>query len=286
MPGVVLRDGTRLASPHGPLTEANVQFPRRNISIPSAEVACIIYERFPAALIANASDGQTGALLPGGDFFSGTIRGADAEAVKVFNPIFGLRRLDAHNHEVLAAVIRPARLLGTLYEFRTADGSLFGADNFGVDRGITLRHPLYDGLRLASNEVVEIRAGGSRCRALASMSQLHAEPPEGLKLVPDVGFVTDTKTVTTCQVPPGFTEFVARVAPGEGIAAGQRIVFTVFANGTPIARSGLLTAGDPPQALRVALGGAKGIMLRVESAAGPAGATATGRWLQPFFLRR
>jgi len=38
VPGVVLRDGTRLASPHGPLTEVNVQFSKRNISVPSAEV--------------------------------------------------------------------------------------------------------------------------------------------------------------------------------------------------------------------------------------------------------
>jgi hypothetical protein len=286
VPGVVLRDGTRLAAPHGPLSEANVQFPKRGISIPAAEVACIIFARFPAALIANASDGQTGALLPGGDFFSGTIRGADAEAVKVFNPIFGLRRLDARNHEVLAAVIRPARMLATQYEFRTADGSLFGADNFGVDRGIVVRHPLYDSLRLASNEVVEIRAGANRCRALATMSQLHAEPAEGLRILPDEGFTADTKTVISCPVPAGFTEFVARVAPGEKLSPGHRVVFTVIANGTPLARSAPQTAGDPPQAMRVALNGARGIVLRVDIAAGPASSVATGRWIQPLFLRR
>lgn len=284
VPGVVLRDGTRLAGPHGALTDANVQFSKRSISIPSAEIACIVFDRFPAALIANASDGQTGALLPGGDFFSGTIRGADASGVKVFNSIFGLRQLSAR--EVLAAVIRPARMLATQYEFRTADGSLFGADNFGIDRGITLRHPLYDGLRIASNEVVEIRAGANRCRPLATMSQLHAEPAEGMRVVPDEGFTADTKTVTSCPVPAGFTEFVARVAPGETLSPGHRIVFTVIANGIPIGRSAPQGAGDPPQALRVSLNGARGIMLRVEIAAGPTGSVATGRWIQPLFLRR
>lgn len=286
VPGVMLRDGTRLASPHGPLTEATVPFPKRNVSIPSAEIAWIVYDRFPAAFVANASEGQTGALLPGGDFFSGTVRGADAEAVKVFNSIFGLRRLDARQREVLAAVIRPSRALTAQYEFRTADGSLFGADNFVLDRsGVTLRNSLYDGLKIATAELVEIRAGASRCQPLVSIPQLHAEPPEGQQVIPDVGIVTDTKTVTTCPVPAGFTEFLARVAPGEDVGAGQRIVFTVYVNGTPIARSAPQTAGDPPQVLRVALSGARSVMLRVETG-GPAAKAATGRWLQPLFLRR
>lgn len=288
VPGIVLRDGSRLAGPHGSLAEANVQFPKRGVSIPFTEVACIVYERFPVALMANASDGQTGALLTGGDFFSGTIAkgAADAYGVKVFNSIFGLRRFDARNHEVLAAVTGPVRMLATNYEFRTADGSLFGADNFGIDRGIVLRHPIYDSLRIAASEVVEIRAGANRCRALITIPQLNAEPAEGLRIVPDEGFTADTKTVVSCPVPAGFNEFVARVAPGETLPAGHRIVFTVIANGAPLARSTPQTAGDPPQALRVALNGARGIILRIDLAAGPAGSVAPGRWIQPLFLRR
>jgi hypothetical protein len=67
---------------------------------------------------------------------------------------------------------------------------------------------------------------------------------------------------------------------------GQRIVFTVIANGAPLTRSTPQTAGDPPQALRVALNGARGIVLRVDLATGAAGSVATGRWIQPLFLRR
>jgi hypothetical protein len=286
VPGVVLRDGSRLPAPFGPLTEAMVQFPKRKLSIPATEIAWIIYQRFPAALATNASAGQTGALLPGGDFFSGPVRGADSEAVKVFNAIFGLRRLEASQREVLAAVLQTARPLAAQYEFRTADGALLGADNFGSERtGVTLRNAFYDGLKLASNELAEIRAGTNRCRALATLPQLHAEPPTGLQISPDRALVTDTKTVTTCAVPPGFTEFVVRVAAGDDLPAGQRLTFTIYANENPVTRSSPLGRGDPAQPLRIGLNGARGLTLRVESTGGPT-ATASGRWMQAFFLRR
>jgi len=285
-PGVVLRDGSRLTAPFGPLSEPAIAFPKRNLAIPSGEIAWIIYQRFPAAIASNAPAGQTGALLPGGDFFAGTIRGADAEAVKVFHSIFGLRRLEARQREVLAAVLRAARPLAAQYEIRTTDGALFGVENFGPERtGVTLRHALYDGLKLAADEVVEIRAGANRCRVLATLPQLRAEPPDGMRLGPEGALITDINTVATCAVPPGFTEFVTRVAPGAGLPAGQRIVFTIYADGKPVARTTPLAAGDPAQPLRVALNAARGLTFRVESASGPA-AGGSGRWMQAFFLRR
>jgi len=287
VPGVMLTDGSRLPGPYSALTDATVRFPKRNnLSIPSAEIAWIIYQRFPAALAANAPAGETGALLPGGDFFSGTVRGADAEAVKVFNEIFGPRRLDARKGEVFAAVLRPARPLTVQYEFRTVDGGLFGADVFAAEHsGATLRSQLYDGLKLATAEIVEIRAGLNRCRLLSSIPQLHAEPATGLRIAPEGGLITESKAMITCPVPPGFTEFVTRVAPGEDVAAGQFVIFTIYVNGTPVARSNAQTAGGPPQVLRIPLNAARALSLRVDSS-GPAGATATGRWMQSIFVRR
>ncbi len=286
VPGVILTDGSRLAAPFGALTDPAIKFPKRNLTISSAEIAWIIYQRFPVAFLANAPAGETGALLPGGDFFSGTIRGADAEAVKVMNSIFGQRRLDSRQHEVFAAVLRAARPLAAQYEIRTTDGSVLGAESLATERtALTLRSPLYDGLKIPVNEIAEIRAGSNRCRSLASIPQVRAEPPAGLRTTPEGGVIMDTKTVTTCPVPAGFTEFVTRVAPGEDAVAGQRIVFSIYANGTAIARSNPMAAGEPPQALRVSLNGARVILLRVE-AGGPAGAVPSGRWIQPLFLRR
>lgn len=285
-PGAVLRNGVRLAAPVSGLTTANAQFPKRGISIPTTEIAWLVYQPFPENLAASAPAGQTGALLPGGDFFSGTIRGADMEAAKIFNSIFGLRRFEARSRDLLAVVLRDTRPLAAQYEIRTSDGSLFGADNFGLERtGVLLRSPLYDNLTLAPAEVLEIRTGALRCRPLASMPQLHAEPVAGLQKMPDGSLVTETRTVVTCAVPAGFTEFVARIAPGADLPAGQRLVFQVFGDGQPLARSEPIMAGAAPQAMRVTLGNARGLMLRVESS-DPRAPVATGRWLQAFLLRR
>ncbi len=287
VPGVVLRDGSRLPAPFSSPNEPTIRFSKRNLSVASTEVAWIVYGRFAASLAANAPAGQTGALLPGGDFFSGTVRGADAEAVKISNPIFGPRRFDARRDEVLAAVLQPVRPVASQYEIRGTDGGSYAVENFGLDRsGVTLRHALYDGLKLAPTEVAEIRAGTNRCRALATLPQLHAEPSTGLKIAADGVLTTDLHTVTTCAVPPGFTEFVIRVAAGNETPAGQRLIFTIYANGNPVGRSAALAAGVPPQPLRIALNGARGIVLRVEAeGAGPA-TSASGRWIQGFFLRR
>ena len=285
-PGAVLRNGVRLAAPLGALNTPNVQFPKRGISIPTGEIAWLIYQQFPAALAANAPAGQTGALLPGGDFFSGTIRGADMDAAKVFNPIFGLRRLEGRQRDLLAVVLRDARPLTAQYEIRTSDGSVFGVDNFGLERtGVLLRHPLYDNIMLMPAEVLEIRAGAQRCRALATLPQLHAEPVTGLQKQPDGTLVAETRAVITCAVPPGFTEFSVRVAPGDDLAPGQRVIFRIFGDGIALARSEPVGAGSPPQSLSVALNGARGLILRIEPVDGRA-PVATGRWLQAFFLKR
>jgi hypothetical protein len=287
VPGVMLRDGTRLAAPYSALTEPAVQFPKRpGLSIPSAEIAWVIYQRFPSALAANAIAGQTGALLPGGDFFSGTIRSADADAVKVMNTIFGPRRLEVRQKQVLAAILRPAQPTAALFEFRTTDGALFCAENFTADRSsVTLQNAVYNGLKLPAAEIAEIRSGSNRCRPLATTPQLRAEPSAGLHPQPDGILVSDAATVITCPVPQGFTEFVVRVAPAENLAAGLRVAFTVFVNGNPVARSTPQAVGDPAQPMRVAVTGAKTISLRVD-VGGPPGSAASGRWMQAFFLRR
>ncbi len=218
------------------------------------------------------------------DFFSGTVRGADAEAVKVFNEIFGPRRLDARKGEVFAAVLRPARPLTVQYEFRTADGGLFGADVFAAEHsGATLRSQLYDGLKLPTAEIVEIRAGLNRRRPpsfdppIARGACIGTSRGSGRRIEPP--------RRSSRSVPPGFTEFITRVAPGEDVVAGQRVVFTIYVNGAPVARSTPQGAGDPPQALRIPLNAARVLNLRVDSN-GPAGTTVTGRWMQCLFVRR
>ena len=202
-PGVVLRNGVRLAAPWGPFNDPNVKFPKRKLTLPAEEIAWIIYGRFPAELAANVPAGQTGALLPKGDFFAGTIKGADAAAAKVFNPIFGLRTFNAH--DLYALVLRDTHVPAAQFEVRTADGSLFAADSLVPSQnGVTIKHTLYDNLLLGAAEVIDIRAGANRCRPLGTMAEMHAEPLDGLNLLADRGFTLATKSAANCVVPARF----------------------------------------------------------------------------------
>jgi hypothetical protein len=82
-----------------------------------------------------------------------------------------------------------------------------------------------------------------------------------------------------------FTEFMAKVAADESTPPGQRMVFSITADGKSIARSTALAAGDPAQNLRVTLSGARSLLLRVDATA-DAPPDTRGHWIQAFFLRR
>jgi hypothetical protein len=282
--GIVLRSGLRLAAPWGPFNDPVIKFPKRNISVPAEEIAWIVYTPFPAELAANVPAGQTGALLPKGDFFAGTIKGADAAAAKVFNPIFGQRTFSSR--EIHALVLRDPHVPQAPYEVRTADGSLFAADYLALDRpGVTIKHLLYDNLLLGAAEITNIRAGANRCRPVPTLVPTQAEPADGMQVLPERGFTTAAKCVVNCVVPTGFTEFVAKVAADDSSPAGQRMIFNVTADGRSVARSTALAPGDSPQNLHIPLTGTRNLVLRIETAAN-AGPEVRGRWIQAFFLRR
>jgi len=283
-PGVVLRNGVRLAAPWGPFNDPVIKFPKRHLTVPAEEIAWIIYTRFPAELAANIPAGQTGVLLPKGDFFAGTIKGADADAAKVFNPVFGSRTFPAQ--DLHALVLRDAHVPAAQYEVRTADGSLFAADSLVPSpTGVTVKHTLYDNLLLDATEVIDIRAGSNRCRPLATLAEMHAEPPGSFSPLTDRGFTLAANSVVNCVVPAGFTEFTAKVAPDENTPPGQRLIFSVSADGRPVARSTPIAAGDPPQNLRITLSGVRNLILRVDAVGNPV-PDLRGHWIQAFFLRR
>jgi hypothetical protein len=281
--GVVLRNGVRLAAPWGPFNDPVIKFPKRNLALPAEEIAWIVYTRFPVELATNIPGGQTGVLLPKGDFFGGTIRGADATEAKILNPVFGPRTF--HEREIHALILRDMHGPAAQYEVLTRDGSLFTADSLATSgTGVTIKSAFYD-LALDSGEIIEIRAGANRCRPLATLGQMHAEPPEGLQILADRGFNLSPKSVASCAVPQGFTEFAAKVAAADDTPAGQRVVFSVFADGRLLVRSPALAAGDPAQNLHAALSGTHNLILRVDASAN-AGPDLSGHWVQAFLLRR
>ena len=301
-PGLVLAGGARIAGPFSSLTEPVVQFDRKHIAIPGSEVAWVVYQPLSARLAAQLPRAKTGALLPGGDFFEGAPRSGDSNTARILNPIFGPRMFDARKKEIALLVLREVRPQPSAFDVITRDGSIYPAfDVIARDAtGVTLRHPLYDGLHIPVADLVEIRAGATRLTPLDSLDPPRVDPPPGreaascfaagkaidggtLKLgsrVVAAGFESVAGASLAWSLPPGAVNFLALAAPGSSTPPGQKLVFTVHADNRLMASSPPVGAGDPPVVLRCALPGGGRLTLRIEGSSG------SGTWAEPVLLRR
>jgi hypothetical protein len=292
-PGLVLTSGTRIAGEFSALGEGPVRFPGKNITIPGGEVAWAIYQPFGSALAVQVPRDKTGALLAGGDFFEGTIKAADAASAKVLNPVFGPRLFDAKRREFHAVILRAVKPQAAGFEIVTRDGSRYAALDVAVREAgfATLRHSLYDGLKLPLAELAEIRASPTRYLALAARppskvlsgrergfsagASLDGSPLKLAGKSAGRGFESAAGTSVSWAISGGGV-FIARVAPG----AGEKLVFSVHADNRAVFQSSPLSAGAPPQLIRCAVPAAGTLTLRVEGIAG------TGVWSEPVLLHR
>jgi hypothetical protein len=98
---------------------------------------------------------------------------------------------------------------------------------------------------------------------------------------PARGFESSANTVVTWDMPAGATAFIARVAPGAAMPAGQKAAFTLYADGKLLARTPALASTDAPGLLRAPLpANAKLLSVRAEATSG------TAVWGEPILLRR
>ena len=301
-PGLVLAGGARIAGAFSSLSEPVVKVALKQIAIPGKEVAWAVYLPLSSQLVAQIPRGKIGALLPGGDFFEGPLKGGDSNSARVLNPIFGPRIFDARKKEIHALILREITPQPAVFDVVTRDGSIYPAlDVVARDAsGVTLRHPLFDGLRIAVADLVEIRASASRLTPLDSFKPARIDPAPNrdaancfasnqsldggpLRLgnrVVAAGFESAAGATVWWSLPPGAGTFVALVAASASTPGGQKISFTVYAENKLVARSPLLGAGDPPVVLRCALPNAAKLTLRIEGAEG------AGTWAEPVLLRR
>lgn len=84
------------------------------------------------------------------------------------------------------------------------------------------------------------------------------------------GFECATGAAVWWKPPPAAGTFFAIVAPGASTPAGQRLTFSVYADGKVAGRSAPLAAGDPPAVLRCTVPGAESLVLRIEGTGGAA----------------
>ena len=301
-PGLVLAGGARIAGAFSSLSEPVVKVALKQIAIPGKEVAWAVYLPLSSQLAAQIPRGRIGALLPGGDFFEGPPKGGDSNTARVLNSIFGPRIFDARKKEIHALILREIVLQSAVFDVVTRDGSIYPAlDVVARDAsGVTLRHPLFDGLRVPFADLVEIRASASRLTPLDSFKPARVDPAPGreaancfavnraldggpLRLgnrAVAAGFESAAGATVWWSLPPGGGTFVALVAASPSTPGGQKLAFTVYAENKLIARSPLLGAGDPPVVFRCALPNTAKLTLRIEGAAG------AGTWAEPVLLRR
>lgn len=301
-PGLVLTGGARITGVFSSLSESVIKFERKRIAIPGKDVAWVIYQPFGAKLAAQIPRGKFGALMPEGDFFEGTPRAADANTAKVLNPLFGPRSFDARKKDIFALILREPQPQTSVFEVLTRDGSIYPAlDVLAPDAtGITIRHPLYDGLRIPVAELVEIRASASRLTPLDTAKPARIDAPPGreasecfagnlsigggpLKIGNqgvESGFESVTGAALWWKAPAAPGTFVVRVAAGPSTPSGQKVSFAVYAGGRLVGRSPQLGPNDSAVVLRCALPGAGDLILRVEGTAG------SGIWAEPMLLKR
>ena len=301
-PGLVLTGGARIAGAFSSLNDPAVKVAAKQIAIPGKEIAWAIYQPLSAQLAAQIPRGKTGAFLPGGDFFEGPSKGGDSNTARVLNPIFGPRIFDARKKEIHALILREVAPQAAVFDVVTRDGSIYPAlDVMARDAGgVTLRHPLYDGLRILAADLVEIRASASRLTPLDSYKPARVDPAPGreaancfaanlaldggpLRLgnrVVAAGFESAAGATIWWSLPAGAGTFVALVAASPSTPGGQKLAFTVYAGNRLVGRSPLLGAGDPPVVFRCALPDSAKLTLRIEGAAG------AGTWAEAVLLRR
>jgi hypothetical protein len=305
-PGVVLRNGVRVAGPFGAIDDPVVPVGRRELKVPGPEIAWVVYEPIAAAMVAAVPAGKTGAILPGGDFFEGKLRGIDGATIKLLSPIFGPRNFSPVRRDLLALALREMRPVPVSYEVRLSDGSVLSAETLTVDKGELLLHGGFlDGNRLDVKDVVEIRAGAARYQSLATARPARVDPPLGITAeaafgvdqtlaggaftLPDRPIQHYLDTMVGCTpawaVPAGMALFSAVIVVPPSVPVNYKLVFAVYADGRPVFRSPPMTNADPPQTIHATFPPARALALRVEPQF-PTNATGSGIWMEPTMLRR
>jgi hypothetical protein len=268
-------------------------------------VAWVIYKKFPAADANAIPKGKTGALMPGGDFFEGTIRSADAAQARVMSPLFGPRTFEGQRGDLLAAVRADIKTTSSHYEVRTTGDSLFLADQITADAGkltITRAGKIFT---VPKEELASISAGAARHLPIATVQPTRVEvalgTPEGhafilhtlpggspLQVGSEVfprGIASFTQCALTWEIPAGMTTLVGRFGVAPAVPSNIRLAFAVYADGRPSFRSKPMTSAESAQSFRANLGAARLLTLRIEPQF-PSNARGTGIWVEPTLLRR
>lgn len=284
-PGVVLTNGSLIVGPVD--------------SIPAEAIALILFNPVPRGRIADLAPGRTGAILTNGDFFAGSVEGLKDYSVAISSPVFGLQRFELKS-KVMAVVIRDVQNSGGRYAVSTKDGSYYLTPDMKIDpAGILLHDTLLGERKIKSEDIMEIHAGPGRYQVLTNVKPARLVPPKGvtkekaMKIQPgdpssadnSAVILTAADTELSYTVPSGLSIFASRVSVPKDVPASGRVTFAVYGDGQLISKTPPMGPDDPPRDVRVDLGAAGTMALRVEAVApAPVPPGVSGNWTGPMLL--
>jgi hypothetical protein len=129
----------------------------RTFSVPTPEVARILFQSVPAERIASLPPRRQGALLPNGDFLDGRLGKCDGRTLQLNSVLFGPRTLNLSN-EVAALILRDPASSTNLWEVRSYDGSVFHTETLAPETShIVVNDPSFGPFRVPVERLLTIR---------------------------------------------------------------------------------------------------------------------------------
>jgi len=298
-PGLRLINGTLIAGQVGPLESTSIKV--GEISVLANTVAWVVYAPIPRDSIPKPSPGQTGAVLPSGDFFPGTIGGVQDNRVAINSVLFGPQRFTISakgaKSQISALVMHDIQANAGRYEVIAKDGSTYRVDQIGTDKdGISIRDSIIGEVKIKSDNLFEIHLSNTYYQYLTSVRPLQVTPPNGVDPATALqnqpatdkdpaALLTLANTSVSYTVQQGFNVFSSSVSVPKDAPPGARFTFAVYGDGKfLLSRSSPASPSDNPQRVRVNTTNVRTITLRMEPAS-PGFPAVSGKWAQPMFLK-
>jgi len=143
-------------------TSLVIQRGGEDMSVPTGQIARVLFYRFSPESLKGIGSGRKGALLQSGDYLEGDLKGIDGSMVSISSVLFGVKRLEGHR-QVMAVMLRDVDASAARYEVRTEDGSTLVGDAVGVEKnGLWVDEPVVGKVKVRAWELVEIGVAAGR----------------------------------------------------------------------------------------------------------------------------
>jgi hypothetical protein len=295
--GALLTNGSLVP---GPVAELGDPLKVGNVSIPLSSVAWVIFQPITSDKYSKPTSGLTGAILPTGDFFPGTIGGVNDGRIAINSTLFGPHRFSIKDRrEIAALVLREIQAGGARYQVLTRTGAVYLVNDIRNEGdNILLSDSILGNVKINKDELYEIRLPVDQYQNLTGLKPDRVDVPKGVdadtavQTPKDAGspdgqnLQTAANVAVTYSVPKGSVTFSTGVVVPQDAPAGAQFTFAVYGDGKfLLIRSPVLAVGNHSQHINVPVGNLHTITLRFEPASVGTG-PASGQWIEPIFLRR